>query len=761
MFAFALALLAGVVFLQFFLHLPSAGTMLFLVVAASAGVFFLKKFRRYTMLPLIFLLGFGVAWWHAQAVLQQRIPAALEGVTLSVEGQITGIPVTGILGQVFLLKLASVNGQPARGIVRLMWTDSQVVLQPGDVWKLNVRLKKPYGTMNPGGFDYEAFAAQADIAGNGYVLMKEPNARISQRWFHGTIDRIRQYLQKKILANLPPSQTSVWIEALAIGERREIPSAAWQVLRNTGTNHLMAIAGLHIGFIAYLAHVSMAFVWRNMPRLPLKIPAVLAGAFAALLAALLYSAMAGFSIPAQRACCMLVFFLLALLMRRTTNAWQAWSGALMCVLLLNPLSVLTDSFWLSFGSVAWIIYGVNGRLFPDGLWWKWGRIQWVIACGLVPLSIACFQQCSLISFVANMIAIPWVGFVVAPLSLAGTLLLLVSDKLGGWVLLLADKILGVLWIILTWLAHLPAVVWYHPASALMIAAGMVAMIFLLLPRGFPGRGFCALWILPLILFKPAVPPAGTAWLTLLDVGQGLSAVVQTQHHVLVFDTGPRLGASFDMGESVVVPFLHSQEIHVIDMLVISHKDNDHSGGAAAVLQQFPVLKINTSVPQLFAGAEYCLRGMRWQWDKVDFEFLYPTPDKLALNNDSSCVLRISIGDQHILLTGDIEKAAEQDLVTMQNDLLPAQLIVAPHHGSKTSAKASFLQAVHPQMVLFAVGYRNRYHFPNTAVLKAYRELGVVPFDTVSGGAMRFAMSAGQPVTWQESYRQSHKHYWNN
>jgi competence protein ComEC len=524
----------------------------------------------------------------------------------------------------------------------------------------------------------------------------------------------------------------------------------------------MAIAGLHIGFMAFLAHFIVEMLWRRIPRLALKIPAPHAGAIAALLMALTYSAMAGFSIPTQRACLMLFLFLSALLFRRQLAAWQAWSAALLCVVLINPLSVLTESFWLSFGSVALIIYGVSGRLSPNGLWWKWGRIQWVIAIGLVPFSIALFQQCSLISFIANSVAIPWVGFIVVPLCFLGTFLLLFSAKIGGLVLCLADKILSVLWIVLTWFAHLPGVVWYQFIPSLwMIIAGIIGMIFLLLPIGFPGRFFSVVWLLPLILYKPAVPKTGDVWLTVLDVGQGLSAVVQTEKHILVFDTGPRFSPSFDMGESVVTPFLHSIGAHHLDMLVISHGDNDHIGGAKAVINAMPVLSIKTSVPQSLPGADYCSRGLTWQWDEVNFAFIYPTADNLSFNNDSSCVLRITRGKQHILLTGDIEKYAENELVENQLSQLPADILVAPHHGSKTSAQKKFIQAVGPKYVLYAIGYHNRYHFPHVSVMQTYKDFGVEQYDTAKSGAIQFVLNKPEKLPLPNLYRIDHKHYWNN
>jgi competence protein ComEC len=491
----SVAFLIGIVVLQQFTQLPNY----YLLLAIPALIF---SYWRYTRLPAACILGFVWALYFAQLQLAARLPSELEGVTIPITGYIASIPTPVEHGTAFVFHLENLNNHPTHGNLRLMWTNMKVTLHAGDEWRFYARLKKPYGTMNPGGFDYEAYALQASIDGNGYIDDKEKNQLLTSHWYRYSMTRLRQLLQQKISQHLPQSKTSAWISALAIGERNDIAGEDWQVLRNTGTNHLMAIAGLHIGFLALVAHFLVAALWRRIPYLCNKLPAVHAGAMAALLMAFVYSAMAGFSLPSQRACCMLAIFLMTLLFRKNIAAWQAWSGALLCVLILNPLSVLTESFWLSFASVALIIYGVGGRLAPTGLWWKLGRIQWVIAVGLVPFSIWLFKQCSLISFVANSIAIPWVGFLVAPLSFFGAMTLLISTTLGSWILIFADKMLGILWILLSWLAHLPNVVWYqNVAHTWMLWAGVVAMIFLLLPAGFPGRYFSIVWMLPLLLFQ--------------------------------------------------------------------------------------------------------------------------------------------------------------------------------------------------------------------------------------------------------------------
>jgi competence protein ComEC len=764
--SWTLAFLTGVLFLQMFVHLPPVSLCGWLALVAVLIFYFGKEYQKRTRLPLATLIGFVWCLWYAHVTTCWTLPDSWQGEDVITTGYVASIPNFTPLGTSFLFSIKNIKHEneivSSHGLLRLSWLNKNIKLHAGDKWQLTVHLKKPYGTMNPGGFDYEAYAFQEGIRGNGYVIDKVKNIFLGSHWYHYPINRMREYFKNKFVLNLPPSQTSPWITALAVGERQDIDQKDWQVLRNTGTNHLMAIAGLHIGLMAALAHFVVAGIWRRIPYLSLRIPAIHAGAVAALLMALTYSAMAGFSIPTQRASLMLTVFLLTLLMRKKIGSWNAWCCALLCMLVINPLTVVSGSFCLSFGSVALIIYGVNGRLSPRGLWWKWGRIQWVIALGLIPLSIGLFQQCSLVSFAANSVAIPVVAFLVVPLCLLACFLFLFSVKAGVLAALVADKILGLLWVVLCWFAHLPGMVWYQVVPhEWMLVVAIIGMVFLLFPIGMPGRWFGVFWLLPLGLFVPAVPAAGDVWFTVLDIGQGLSAVVQTQNHILVFDTGPRLGASFDMGDSVVMPFLHSINAHKVDMLVISHGDNDHIGGAKAVLAQMPVVSIKTSVPDKLPHSTYCLRGESWDWDGVNFSFLYPTRENLDLNNDSSCVLRITSGMHHILLTGDIEKFAEKDLLESQQGYLQADILVAPHHGSKTSALPDFVTSVRPTYVLFATGFRNRYHFPHPSVVKAYAQVGSIELNTTQTGAIQFRIDSKNGIYAPDLYRLNHQHYWNN
>jgi competence protein ComEC len=768
-----LGFLTGDLFLQNFQALPGDGVIWVCFLILITGFIFKNlllnkmKMNRVFSYTVIFLstslLGFIWSYGAAKQRLIWELPKEIEGKTVLIKGHIASIPAVDKYQAGFLFMLNELDNKPVKRIVKLSWRYPSAKLKVGDEWGLSVRLKRIHGLMNPGGFDYEAWAFEEGIRAHGYVLKGAQNNLIQHHFYRYPLGRIRQHLKEKIEKNITVSETSPWIVALAVGERQNIARSSWDVLRNTGTNHLMAIAGLHIGFMSGFIFTLVAWLWRQFPRLTLRFPAVHAGAVAALIMALIYSALAGFSIPTQRACIMLALFLIVVLLRRKAISWQAWSIALMLVMLMNPFSVLSDSLWLSFGSVALIIYGVSGRINPKGLWWKWGRIQWVVAIGLLPLSVWLFQQFSLVSFIANSIAIPWVGFIIVPLTLAGCFCCLFSVKVGAWFLVFADKNLSVLWKVLTYLSHLSWAAWYQTVPQhWMIVCACAGIIILLLPRGFPGRWYGIIFILPLVSYRAPAPEVGQAWFTLLDVGQGLSAVVETQHHVLVFDAGPRLSENYDMGSNVVVPFLRTLSIKNVDMLVISHGDNDHIGGADSIMRSFPVRVVKTSVPESFKSgvADYCLRQESWVWDKVIFQFLYPSPDQLGFDNDSSCVLKVSSGNKSILLTGDIEKSAEKYLVQYEKNNLHADILVAPHHGSKTSADANFISLVNPTYVLFPVGYRNRYHFPNKQVVERYRKLGIAMYGSVEGGAIQFILSPDKALSLPSQYRLLRIRYWN-
>ena len=766
MFLYTIAFLAGDVYLQFFSHLPNAlyvYTILFVSVLLSI-VF--TRYRYYLNIMTAFVLGFSYSYWYASSTLAWSLPAYLEGKPLLISGYIASIPVTDDWQTNFIVDLetrqydSELVKQKAK--IHLAWRGEVPPLMVGDKWQWVVRLKRMHSTQNPAGYDYEAWALQHGIRAKGYVISSNQNQLIASHTAHHLINQWRQKLNEKLQHYLPDSPTSPWLTALILGERHQIAPADWEVLRATGTNHLMAIAGLHIGILAGFVHFLFSFLWRRSERLMLWCPTSIAASVAALVAAIFYSLLAGFSLPTQRAAIMLSVFVILLVCRRQINAWHAWSMALLVILLLNPLSVLSESFWLSFGTIALIIYGMGGRLAPRGWWWKWGRTQWIIGVGLIPFSLLFFQEMSLISFIANTVAIPWLGFFILPFCFLSTLFLFLIPNFASILLGIADKSLGGLWMFLTFLSHLPHATWHHAIPNVWIfVSAFIGILLLLLPSGVRGRLLGVLWLLPLLLVKAPVPASGGVWLTMLDVGQGLSLVVETQSHVLVYDAGASNPRGLDMGESVVLPYLRFIGTERIDKLVLSHGDNDHMGGAKSLLNHFPVLGIETSTPDKIKPfyANYCLSGETWEWDHVRFRFLYPEKKAPYLGNDSSCVLQIDNGEQSILLTGDIEKLAEKNLLETDSERLRATILTAPHHGSRTSGLLAFIRAVEPRYVLYSTGYRNRYHFPHPSIIKRYNEADSIGLNTAKTGAIQFKIEKYNPVLLPDLFRVTHHRYW--
>jgi competence protein ComEC len=760
----ASTLLAGIGLFQTLQALPDPWWVLaFLPVPAAV-------WRYRPLWPvLIVSMGFLWAWLNAALILQRQLPASLEGKDVVVEGTVASLPERDARRARFEFEVAKLypgDASPAApGRILLNWYYPDTELHVGDRWRLHVRLKRPHGLRNPGGFDYEAWLFRHRIRATGYVRDDRDNRLLLSRSWDQPVNRLRQTLAQEIAATLGEREFAGIIRALAIGDREAIGDAQWQTLTGTGTNHLVAISGLHVGIVAGIAYFLMRALWSRISRLSLRWPAPKAGAIAGVGAALAYAALAGFSIPTQRSVIMVTVVLGSVLLGRKTRPSHMLAWALMLVLLWDPLSVLEPGFWLSFAAVAVIFYGMGQRLSPPGLWWKWGRVQVLIAIGLMPLLLILFQRVSVVAPLANLIAVPWVTLVVVPLTLLGTLLILPLPALGGVFLILANGAMGWIWPLLQVLAHSDFAQWMQPEPPpWAYVPALMGTIWILAPRGMPGRWLGGVLLAPLVLVNPARPQAGEVWFTLLDVGQGLAAVVETAGHVLVFDTGPATSARFDAGSAVVVPFLRYYGIHKVDALIVSHGDMDHRGGVPAVLRQTEVKRLLTSVPDKIhwpqGRVESCKAGQNWQWDGVRFEVLYPLADQPYRGNDASCVLRVQTTRQSVLLPGDIEQRSERLLLQQRVAQLPADILVAPHHGSNTSSTADFLQAVNPDYALFAVGYRNRYGFPKPTVAARYAAQGARLLDSAHNGAISFRLgSTASPPP--DTFRQRARHYWNS
>lgn len=697
------------------------------------------------------------AWVSWQST--KQIPEQLSGKELTVVGCITSFPQQMGDHWRFNFLIQQFNGNPTLGNVKiqLSWYHTALTPKLGQQWRFQVKLKRPHGMSNPAGFDVIQHWWSQQIMATGYVRGKDPQQSLLTETSN-VITKLRQHLLDAMQTVATQTKLSGFIPALTLAERSGIEQSQWQLLRSTGTSHLMAISGLHVGMVALWAFVCIRFIWVSVPFLTQFIAADRIAALAACLLAGFYSLLAGLSLPTMRALIMLCVVMLAVFLKRRIRPGYALAWALLMVLLFDPIAVLSPSFVLSFSAVSLIGFVMTGRVSEQSWWSAWWRLQGAITLGLLPFNLHYFQQVAVYSVLANFFAIPLVTFWILPASLLGCLGL--PFKLSSVCWQFSLKGLQLLWWGLSKVALLPHAIW-HPASLPLNLQGLllIALLIALLPRGFPARYLSSFALLPLVFWHSPRPAEASVKLTLLDVGQGLATVIETQKHVLVFDTGARFSSEFNMGSAVVVPYLRSVGYHQIDTLLVSHGDNDHAGGADAILQSLTVNTFYTSVPYRWPTlASTCRAGQHWQWDGVKFRVLYPRHHDLGEGNDSSCVVQISIGQQAILLTGDIEKQAEKRLLSYTHHQLRSTVLIAPHHGSKTSSSWSFLHAVNPQWVLISVGKRNRYHLPNKKILQRYHQLGGKIIQTSEAGAVTLLMDK-QGVGKITSNRDLHRHYW--
>jgi len=761
-----LAFLAGILFCQTLSHLPAIGWTV-LIPPLIILAFWLPRLR------LGFLFALGLLWtaWHAQIILAQKLPSELEGRDIKITGTIISLPEQRqneqrFCGWRFEFAPLPFDQWPHPGHLRLSWYGQPPQpLRPGQQWQLTVRLKQPHGMLNPGGFDYEAWLFQKRLVATGSVRQKGEQRLLTEP-SPLNIDNQRYQLAAAIQKVLADQPSTGIIIGLAVGARQWISPEQKEVLQQTGTAHLIAISGLHIGFIAWLAFWLGHRLWSLTGRMTFWLPAPRFAALFSLSAAFGYALLAGFSLPTQRAFIMVAVAVSGIVFARQVAVSHILALALLMVLLWDPLAVMSAGFWLSFSAVAVIVYALSGRShMGHSRLTRWGigtwKTQWAVTLGLFPIMLAVFGYIPLTSLPANAIAIPWVSFIVVPLTLLGTAMIELMPSLASYLLLMAAGTLDALWISLDYFAQVKWNLW-QPASPPLwaVLAAMMGVAILLLPRGFPARWLGIIWLLPVLFSPPDRPNQGEVWATLLDVGQGLAAVVRTQNYVLVYDTGPKAFCSgFNTGEAVVVPFLHANGIQQIDKLVISHGDNDHSGGAASVLTHLAVDELLTSAklqkifaekPDTLANAllntptKACQAGQHWRWDGVEFQILHPSADFAAeTNNNRSCVLKISTENRAILLPGDIEKRIEYQLVQQYPNELTADILIAPHHGSKTSSSHRFLDAVQPKITLFSAGYRNRFGHPKKEIVQRYRNRRIRTWNTAETGAISFRLSANR------------------
>jgi len=782
----ALGFALGVWLLQHQPELPGAAGLAFVCAIAAIGAAgFSRRVSPIVAAGASFIgfaaLGFAWAAVLADLRLADRLDPELEGRDVLVSGVVAGLPQAFERGVRFDFDVESPGTGVPRQIVLSSYggfapDDSQGVLpvRAGERWRFTVRLRRPHGSANPHGFDYGAWLLERGIRATGYVRMPSrrgtderaqvPPERLAARvprpryWIEG----LREAARERIRGALPERPYAGILIALAIGDQNAIDPGQWQLFARTGVSHLMSISGLHVTMVAGLLAVLVSWCWRRSETLALALPAQKAAALAGFLAAFAYCLVSGFAVPAQRTLYMVGVVAVALWFGRATSASRVLAAALFIVLALDPWAVLSPGFWLSFAAVAVIFFVATGRTAKAHWLAQWGRVQWAVTAGLAPLLLVLFQQVSLVSPVANALAIPLVSFVITPLALAGAALPF------DWPLALGNAILDTLMAALEWLAALPSAVWHqHAPLAWTVPLALAGIAWMLLPRGVPARWLGVPLVLPLFAVSPPSPGAGELWITVLDVGQGLAVLARTEKHALLYDAGPAFNAFSDSGSRVILPYLRGEGVDSLDALVVSHDDRDHSGGAGSVLGAMRVGLLWSSLSPdhaLLAAPAWrapCVAGRKWLWDGVSFEFLHPSPEapegRAARANNRSCVLRIEAPAGRVLLTGDIERAAERELLQRVPALLPAEALLVPHHGSSTSSTPEFVKQVAPRHAVFAVGHRNRFGHPREDVLERYREAGSELLRTDTGGAIQLRFAPGNLHVDAERVRA--RRYW--
>lgn len=753
MIASALSFLAGLLLIQQLPALPDSRWLM----ACGMGVAIMACLRYWRW--LFFTVGLLWAIVFAMARLADRLPESLEGIDIPVQGVIVDLPEQDERRTRFDFAITGPASKlPAK--LRVSWYYPDQPIKAGQHWSFTVKLKRPHGSLNPGGFDYERRLFTEGIGATGYVRPNPKPVLLGRDSAWISIAVWRQDITDRLSGLLSDRPQLALIKALTIGDGDSITQTQWEVFRKTGTTHLVVISGSHVGLVAGLVYFLTLKLWAWTGLLAW--PPQKAAALAAMLAAIFYAGLAGFSVPAQRSVIMLAIVMLAIILQRNTRPFHTLAVALFAVLAFDPLAVLSAGFWLSFLAVGVIVYAVAGRLGKPGYFLEMIKINWATSVGLSPLLLLFFQQVSLISPLANFIAVPVIGLLAVPLSLLAVLLMYVSPLVASKLFIVVDTILQGLWWLLVQMAELPwATISHAPPSIWALLFALPGILLLLAPAGIPAgsRWLSLAMFLPLIFTAPQKPEIGAIKMTLLDVGQGLSVVVQTANHWLVYDTGGKFSAESDSGQSTLLPFLRRHGANKIDKLIISHGDNDHIGGAASLLRGMPAEQVLTSVPgQLSAYAPVmCVAGQTWTWDHVKFTLLSPR-QVFASENDNSCVLKIQSEQGAVLLTGDIEAAAEAWLVQTQGDQLKANVLIAPHHGSKTSSTLGFLQAVHPEYVLIPAGYRNQFGHPHSEVLQRYQQIEAHWLTSSDSGAITVDVKDG---SWTvSSMRGTESKYWN-
>lgn len=706
-----------------------------------------------------------------------------EGELFELTGTVIGLPRTefryGKPVQRFDLRVIStgwpVSSRPIRKL-RLSWYEGQP-LAAGQRWRLRVAVKRPRGFANPGGFDYQHYLHAQNIDATGTVRWGEPVRNASSDW-RAEFVAWRNQLAHRLMTKTESMQQRRLLRALALGDGKALSTEDWSLLSRTGTTHLFVVSGLHIGMVAAISYVLLLPLARLAALFYQRYSAQRLAALGSLLCAFAFAWLAGFGLPTQRAVLMLAIALLARHFFMPLRFNYLLALAALLILLTQPLSIRSPGFALSFVAVAALLYGFSHRLQPsrskiEPLW----RAQWISFVALSSILLFHFQSASLLMPLANLLAIPALSFLALPLVMLTLISMLLFNDAPLFVLGILDSTLTYMWRFLEWIdVHAGnASLLKQAISPLSMLLLVCACLIILAPAAIRVRALFSVPLLCLPLFYSLASASSSpakhsdesacehAMLTVLDVGQGLAVVFTANGKSLLYDAGARFSKDFNSGAAIVAPYLRHQGISKLDTLVVSHSDNDHAGGVSGLLESVAVINTLASFQMNSEGSMLCEAGLRWQWEAVRFSVLSPaTADASArkANNDQSCVLRIDTPGASVLLTGDISRDIEKRLLST-GQMLNADILLMPHHGSKSSSTAEFIAAVAPRYAIASAGYKNRFNHPDASVVARYSNAGVTQLNTASSGAIKFnvPLCKNQTLKQPEEYRSKSNRYW--
>ncbi len=744
-----LAFCAGATTVHFLPALPAPAG---LAACLIAGVL---AWRRW---PAVAALLFGLAWTAigAHQKLEQDWPCARDREVAELQGVVSA-PATERAGRVeFDLRLTGQTGSGAPALLRLSWYEAGTIPLPGQHWRMSARLRCRNGFSNPGTPDRELELLREGIGATGYIASGSRPVLVADRPWEYPVQRLRARIAAEISASVSSGASAAVLQGLSVGARGNIPQDLWEAFAATGVAHLIAISGLHVtGFAVFVLFLLRA-AWRlwadpRRGRTGIEMAVVVVATIA-------YAALAGSSLPTLRTLVMVAIVAWQRVLRRALPVHAVLALAAILLVAADPLALASAGFWLSFVATAALLTLIDAGPGWLGRMATFLRAQAAILLLLTPVLAVAFGRVSLIAPLANAIAVPVFSFVLLPVILLATALTAPSPGSAAiiWQALAAG--LDACWPWFIAAGRLKFATWWPAAQplALVVTAGATALIALLIPlRGL--RVAAAVMLIAVVLGSAPRPDANAWSLTVLDVGQGLASVVQTHNHVLVFDSGPRWRTGVSAARVSLLPWLRARGIRRIDRLVLSHDDNDHTGGAGLLRDSFPigVLVAGPGV-RTMGSAVPCRRGDGWSWDGVAFEVLHPSERTHSRDNDSSCAIRITGAGGSALLLADPEADAEDEMLSQ---VLAADVVLVPHHGSRTSSGPRLIAAVGARLGVVSTGFGNRWNLPDAHVISRWRAAGAMVLNTADVGAVTVNFTAAPGGIDLRAHRLESRRWW--